>query len=84
MPDLNSPIPLATHKPRSRGPLRYALLASVSLGLLVGGPLALENVHGLGAWAPQAQAVETAPPPVGEPAPNEVRVRSASPILSPR
>jgi serine protease Do len=66
-------VPPVTHKPRSRAPLRYALLASVSLALLVGGPLALENVHGLGAWAPQAQAVETAPPPVGHPGPNETR-----------
>ena len=73
MPGSISPIPPATHKPRSRGPLRYALLGSVSLALLVGGPLAVENVHGLGAWAPQAQAVETAPPPVGQPAPNEAR-----------
>jgi serine protease Do len=43
------------------------------LALLVGGPLVLENVHGLGAWAPQAQAVETTPPPVGQPGPNEAR-----------
>jgi serine protease Do len=71
MPDPTSPIPPTTHKPRSRGPRRYALLASVSLALLVGGPLALENVRGL-AWAPQAQAVETAPP-LGQPGPNEAR-----------
>ena len=68
-----SSIPPATHKRRSHSPLRYALLASVSLALLAGGPFAMENVHSLGAWAPQAKAAETAPPPVGQPGPNELR-----------
>ena len=70
MPDT---ISRKTHKPRSRIPVRYALLASVSIALLVAAPLALENVHGLGEWAPQAKAVEAAPPPVGHPRPNEQR-----------